>query len=192
MSSSRRQVLKTKRLVVRVATIEDVDFFYTLWTEPQVMKYVGFPYGLRIEHSELQERLSKPGESELDRLLVLELKVTGQPIGECYLSSPNEHGISEPDIKLLPQFWGHKYGVEAWRALVDYQFTHTACTAVHGTPNIENLASIKMQEAVGGVRIDEGVYNFPEFMQAFTQPVHHYTYQVLRADWESDRSSKTR
>jgi RimJ/RimL family protein N-acetyltransferase len=145
------------------------------------MKFVGFPYGMRLERSELEERLSKSGESEFDQLLVLELKATRQPIGECYLSSPNEDGISEPDVKLLPEFWGYKYGVEAWRALVDYQFTHTTY--------VENLASIKMQEAVGGVRVAEGVYNFPESMQAFTQPVHHYTYQVLRADWERCRSS---
>jgi ribosomal-protein-alanine N-acetyltransferase len=189
MPSGRRQVLETGRLAVRFATIEDVDFFYALWTEPQVMKFVGFPYGLRLERSELEGKLSKQGSSEFDHLLVLELKTTGQAIGECYLSSPNEDGISEPDVKLLPQFWGHKYGVEAWRALVDYQFTHTACTAVQGTPNIENLASIKMQEAVGAVRIDEGTYQFPEVMRSFTQPVHYCTYRLLRVDWERNRSS---
>jgi RimJ/RimL family protein N-acetyltransferase len=99
-------------------------------------------------------------------------------------TSPNEDSIAEPDVKLLPEFWGHKYGVEVWRALVDYQFTHTACTAVHGTPNVENLASIKMQEAAGAVRIDEGVCEFPDSLRSFTQPVRYNSYRVLRADWE--------
>jgi hypothetical protein len=40
-----------------------------------------------------------------------------------------------------------------------------------------------MQEAVGGVRIDEGVYEFPEAMRDFTNPVHYYTYRVYREAW---------
>ncbi|MGD2207250.1 MAG: GNAT family N-acetyltransferase, partial [Anaerolineae bacterium] len=99
--------------MVRTATAEDVDLFYALWTNPQVMKNVGFPQGLRVARSELKERLSKQGRSEFEQLLVVELKATGQAIGECKLSYPDEEGIADPDIKLLPEFWGHRYGVEA-------------------------------------------------------------------------------
>ncbi len=47
-----------------------------------------------------------------------------------------------------------------------------------------NIASIKMQEAVGGVRIGEDVYEFPESMREFTTPVHCYIYRVYRNAWE--------
>ena len=135
------------------------------------------------------ERLSKQERSEFEQLLVAELKTTGQAIGECKLSAPDEEGIADPDIKLLPEFWGHKYGVEVWRELVAYQFTHTNCKAVQATPNVENIASIKMQEAIGGVRIGEDVYQFPESMRDDTTPVHHYIYRVYRVDWERERST---
>jgi len=162
MSSGHNLVFETKRLIVRTATVEDVDLFYALWTNPQVMKNVGFPHGLRTTRSEIEERLARQGGSEFEQLLVMELRATGQAIGECKLADPDEKGIAEPDIKLLPGFWGHKYGVEAWRELVAYQFMHSDCAAVQATPNVNNSASIKMQEAVGGVRIGEDVYRFPE------------------------------
>ena len=193
MSPDHRLVFETERLIVRTATVEDVDLIYALWTNPQVMKNVGFPQGLRTTRSELKERLSKQGMTEFESLLVVELKATGQAIGQCKLSCADEEGIAEPDIKLMPEFWGHKYGVEAWRELVAYQFTHTDCDAVHATPNVENIASIKMQEAIGGVRIGEDVCQFPESMRDYTTPVHYYIYRVCRADWEpaatADRSS---
>ena len=177
-------VLETERLRIRTATTGDVDLFYALWTDPRVMKHVGFPQGLRLIRSELEERLSVQGTSEFEQLLVVERKATGEAMGECKLSRPDGEGIAEPDVKLLPQFWGHRYGVEAWRALVAYEFTHTDCEAVHGTPNVENIPSIKMQEAAGGVRVGEGVHEFPESMRAYTAPVEYYTYRVSRADWQ--------
>jgi len=179
-----RLVFETERLVIRSATREDVELFYALWTNPQVMQNVGFPQGIPITRSELEDRLTEQGKSEFEQLLVVELKSSGQAIGECKLSYPDEDGIADPDIKLLPEFWGHKYGVEAWLELVNYQFTHSGCEVVQTTPNVRNIASIKMQVAAGGVRTGEGVYQFPESMRDYTSPVHHYIYRVHRADWE--------
>ncbi len=186
MPSDRNVIFETERLAVRTATADDVDLFYALWTDPRVMAHVGFPHGMRVERSELKERLLEQGGPEFERLLVVELKATGQAIGQCALSHPDEEGVAEPDTKLLPAFWGHKYGTEAWRGLVAYHFAHTDCIAVGATPNVQNIASIKMQEAVGGVRVGEGVYEFPEAMRDFTTPVHHYVYRVYREDWEQD------
>jgi RimJ/RimL family protein N-acetyltransferase len=184
MSSGRHVVFRTERLIARTATADDVELLYALWTDPRVMTYVGLPHGMRITRGELRERLLTQGGSEFERLLVVELKATGQAIGQCALSRPDEEGIAEPDIKLLPAFWGHKYGVEVWRELVAYQFAHTDCAIVGATPNVQNMASIHMQEAVGGVRVGEGVYEFPEAMRDFTTPVHHYVYHVHRSEWE--------
>jgi RimJ/RimL family protein N-acetyltransferase len=186
MSSGHTVVFETERLTVRTATAADADLFHALWTDPRVMAHVGFAQGMPIARSELRERLSRAGTTECDRLLVVELKATGQAIGQCALSRPDKQGISEPDLKLLPAFWGHKYGLEVWRELVAYQFAHTDCAIVAATPNVENIASINMQEAVGGVRVGEAVYQFPEAMREFTTAVHHYVYHVKRADWQRD------
>lgn len=176
--------METERLIVRLATAGDVDLYYSLWTDPHVMRNVGFPHGLPVTRRDLEQRLSRQAQCEFERLLVVELKATGQSIGECKLSYPNVEGIAEPDVKLLPEFWGHKYGTEVWRALVDYEFTHTYCDFVQATPNVENVASIKMQEAVGGVCLGEDVWDSPDWMWAYAAPMHHYIYRMERGDWE--------
>jgi RimJ/RimL family protein N-acetyltransferase len=191
MSTGRTILFKTPRLVIRLATAADAQLYLDLWTNPQVMSNVGFPKGLRIVHDELLERLRAQGPSEYDRLLVAELQSTSEAIGECHMHTPNEEGIAETDIKLLPAFWGNKYGVEIKRGLVDYLFTHTDCTAIEASPNVGNAASIKMQEAVGGVRVSEGTFEFPESMRAFTTPVHTYVYRVYRDTWEKFQSEES-
>lgn len=181
---SQDSVFDTERLVIRAATEQDVDLLYMLWTDPRVMVHVGFPHGLRITRQEIEESLQGLFDSEFERVLVVELKATGETIGQCGMHAPDEEGIAGTDVKLLPAFWGHKYGIEVKRGLISYLFAHTPCTAVQATPNVDNVASIKMQEAVGGVRVGEQVYEFPESMRDYTTPVHHYIYRVYRQDWE--------
>jgi RimJ/RimL family protein N-acetyltransferase len=184
MSRERTIVFETPRLVVRLASEADAELFLSLWTSPQVMSNVGFPNGLPITREEIVAQLRARGPSEFEHRLVIELQDSGEAIGECFMRRPNEQGMAETDIKLLPAFWGKKYGVEVKRALVDHLFTHTDCTAVEASPNVDNVASIKMQEAVGGVRVGEGTFEFPESMRAFTTPVHAYVYRVYRDTWE--------
>lgn len=187
MTAERSVVFETERLIVRIATEDDVALFHALWTNPQVMTHVGFPHGIPITLKEMKARPFRKSESPFDCHLVVELKATGEAIGEAKLASPDEEGTAGPDCKLLPEFWGHKYGQEAWRALVDYEFTHTDCEVVVGFPNVENIASIKMQAAAGAVRTGEDVYEFPESMQEYTTPVHCYIYKITRAEWERQR-----
>ena len=177
-------VFETPRLFIRTVCAADVGMYHELWTNPQVMTNVGFPKGLHITKDEIAAKIAEQGETEFGRLLVVMLKSSSEAIGECKMYLPDEAGIATTDVKLLPRFWGNKYGVEVKRGLVDYLFTHTDSTAVKADPNIKNIASIKMQEAVGGVRVGEVVHEFPEHMRDYTHKVHAYVYHVYRADWE--------
>lgn len=186
MTTDEQRVFETERLTVRKATADDTDFYHLLWTHPKVMKHVGFPKGLPITKDEIREQLSDDPDTEFDRRLVIEKQATGERIGECKLALPDDEGIVEPDIKLLPEHWGQGYGTELWRALAAYQFTHTDCDAIQTTPNINNEAALRLYESSGAVREDEGVFTFPEAMQAFTMPVPHYVYRLHREDWEAE------
>ncbi len=180
-------VFATARLTIRSASADNAPLFHALWTDPRVMINVGFPRGLPVTLDEIREKIVLSGAPPFDSLLVVERTADRRPIGECRLGAPREDGIAETDVKLLPDFWGHGYGSEVKRGLVGYLFTHTGCLAVEATPNVDNLASIRMQEAVGGVRIGEATYHFPETMQDYTAPVHHYVYRVTRAAWQARR-----
>ena len=173
-------IIKTKRLIIRNATIEDAPMYYKLWTNPNVMAFVGFPQGLQSTQKEIEDNIRKQKGTLLDQRLVVILRATGVAIGECSMHTPNKEGVAKTDVKLLPEHWGHTYGVEIKRALLSFLFTHTDCMAVEATPNVKNGASIKMQESVGGVRMGEGIYEFPESMKHYTISVPHYVYHVYR------------
>lgn len=177
-------VFETERLLVRKAVLDDAAHFYALWTNPLVMEPVGFPQGLRVTHKQVEDLIREQGEGAFNGRLLILLKATGEKVGEAALHAPNKNGIAETDVKLLPQFWGNKYGVEVKQGLVDYLFTHTTCTIVQASPNVNNIASIKMQEAVGGICVGEKVHEFPEHMRDYTQDVHATIYHVRREDWE--------
>ena len=185
-------VFETLRLCVRRARPDEADiaFFLRLWNDPQVMRNVGFPFGLRLDAVQVRQAVERGlqlgDERRLDACLVAVRKDTGQAIGECRLGTPDGQGLSETDVKLLPESWGQGYGMEIKRGLLAYLFTHTECLVVQATPNVDNLASIRMQEAVGGRRVGETTYEFPPEMQSFTCPVRCYVYQVRRDDWLKD------
>jgi [ribosomal protein S5]-alanine N-acetyltransferase len=183
-STAARVIFTTDRLTVRLATVNDADLYFQLWTDPRVMTNVGFPKGLPITRDKIHDRLAKAGASEFDHLLIVEVNSSHRAIGECKMSTPNSEGIATTDVKLLPEVWGHGYGVEVKRGLLDHLFANTGCMAVEATPNVNNIASIKMQEAVGGIRIGETTDHFPESMLSYTTSVHHYIYRVSRTDWQ--------
>jgi len=177
-------IFQTARLLIRQATVDDADLYYALWTNPAVMKHVGFPQGLPITRQEIEEKLQNQGPDVYGRLLVVVLQETGESIGECFMTQPNAAGIAETDVKLLSDYWGHKYGLEIKRGLLNYLFSHTDCSCVQATPNIHNIASIKMQEAVGGVRAGTGKSLIPQPDGAQSITVEYAIYRVYRRIWQ--------
>lgn len=184
-------VLHTERLTIRMAATNspDIDLIFELWTDPRVMAPVGFPEGLPISKEEISALLTKKSTSELSALLIVELTDESTPIGQCKLGIPDDQGVSETDIKLRPKFWNQGFGTEIKRALVNYLFTHSNCQAIRATPNRNNIASQKMQEAVGGHKVGEGVCVFPEHIRAYTVDVPHFIYMIYREDWQREQGT---
>ncbi|MCX6092603.1 MAG: GNAT family protein [Candidatus Bipolaricaulota bacterium] len=175
-------LFETERLVVRTASQEDVAFIASLWSDPHVMHYVGFPQGIPSAIGSVERRIARG--AGLDALLVAELRASREPIDQCLLGRLGPEGICEPDVKLSPSFWGRGYGRELWATLVDQLFLQSPCAIVRGTPNIANLASIRMQKSAGMRRVGRGVSEFPASMQAFTAPVPHFVYEITREEWK--------
>lgn len=183
-------IIEANRLLIRTARLGDAEILLRLWTDPQVMTNVGYPKGLDITLQEIENGImAQDRDSEFGKYLVAQVRAGGPTLGECKMILPDDDGISRTDVKLLPDYWGHKYGVEIKQALVDYLFLHTDCRAVEGTPNVANVASIKMQEAVGAVRVGEDTFEFPKAKARFTRPVHHYIYHLTRETWERRRQA---
>jgi ribosomal-protein-alanine N-acetyltransferase len=187
-----RILFETDRLRVREADLsdEDVEFFHALWTNPKIMTFVGYPHGLKITRDEIRRNIEKHSGSDFDSRLIIELKESSRILGECKMGPPDEGGVSLTDVKILPEYWGHGYGSEVKRGLVEYLFTHTDCTKIKATPNKNNIASQRMQEAIGAKRTGEGIYHFPEDMKDYTVDVPYYVYIVEKRDWERKRNER--
>jgi RimJ/RimL family protein N-acetyltransferase len=177
-------VFETPRLLVRLAVEEDAGLFVRLWGDPRIMANVGFPRGLPVSPEDMVRRITHRGLSEFVQLLVVVRREDGELLGECKMHAPDSEGVARTDVKLFPEHWGKGYGREIKQGLLDYLFAHTGCRAVEASPNVKNTASIRMQESVGGVRVGQGVHEFPADMPWPTSPVPYYLYRVFRADWE--------
>ena len=176
---------ETARLVVREAGDEDASFIVSLWSDPRVMRFVGFPTGIPTASADVPRRIRSG--NGLSALLMAELRSNRQPIGQCMLGAPDSDGICEPDIKLDPSYWRQGYGSEVWTAMIDRLFRFTSCGIVRGTPNVANTASVRMQVSAGMRHRGEGVSSFPESMQAFTTPVPYCICEIARDEWAHRR-----
>ena len=74
MSKPQDSVFETERLLVRTAMDEDIDLYHRLWTNPDVMKHVGFPSGIPLHLDEMKEKPFQRGDTEFDQMLVVILK----------------------------------------------------------------------------------------------------------------------
>lgn len=179
-------IFLTKRLMVRRSKLcdADINLYHRLWNSPSVMRNVGFPMGLRINRDSIQD-LIIIGQSDtaFDKSLLVQLRDTGQAIGECKMGLPNSNGISITDVKLLPEYWNQGFGKEIKNALCSYLFSQTECTIVEASPNVNNIASIKMQEACAGTLVRQEVYHFPSHMSSYTEDVDSLTFHIHKTDW---------
>ena len=180
-------VIRTRRLNIRMATVNDGDLFYDLWTTPEVMEMVGYPNGLKITREEVYQLLKMSAAQPLDAKLVVETNDRGTPIGGSQTWAPDAHLVSTTDIKLFPEYWGNGYGREIKQALVDWLFTNTNCQRIKATPNKLNIASQRMQEAVGARLEGEMTWQFPERMKDHTVDLELYVYVVHKEDWVRSR-----
>ncbi|MDD3803617.1 MAG: GNAT family N-acetyltransferase [bacterium] len=180
--------IKTSRLSVRKMKpcSADADFISSLWQNGDVMKFVGFPEGIKESPENIiritKERIKKGTEHHL----IIERK--GKSIGEALIRYDKKDKFAETDVKLLPKYQGRGYGIEVKRVLLMWIFKNTDARGVKATPNVKNIASIMMQEGVGGKRIKRIRYEFPKNMSSFTIPVESYLYIVYRRNWEKQKN----
>ncbi len=186
-------VFQTKRLLIRLATPteEDVDVYYRLWNHPRVMTNVGFPQGLGISKAEITTKLAQVDNAPYNCRLLVIRKQDGVVIGESKLGFPDKNGVSSTDVKLFPEYWNQGYGTEIKQGLVDYLFTHLPeCMAVKADPAKHNIGSQKMQEHVGGVRIEPGKeYPIQNAQQYFPESDQYFLYMVFRENWQNSRTA---
>jgi RimJ/RimL family protein N-acetyltransferase len=135
-------------ITIRKTKKDDLGQLQSLWNEGEVMKYVGFPHGLRMTFEEMTlwyERLSQKEYTTHYCIFEEDLGF----VGETFFSLVKDHEIAMLDIKLLEKARGKNIAYTALSYAIDQAFDSTPAKKVYVDPNPENIPAWKLYLRLG-------------------------------------------
>jgi [ribosomal protein S5]-alanine N-acetyltransferase len=146
------QILETKRLLLRVLTMDDLDALFALYSDTDVKKYV-YTEAMTLEETreELTWAIKVYKEQPGFGLWATVHKETGDFIGRCGLLQWMIEDRPEVELTymLAKQYWGLDLGTEVAHALVEYGFEQLKCSRLICCIDRENQASINVAKNLG-------------------------------------------
>lgn len=144
-------MIETERMAFRKYTMDDLDFFASLWRNPEVVRFIG--NGEPKTRSEAAERLEKwiaVYESGLGMYLAMD-KESGKSIGHAGLMPQMVDGASRVEIGywLSPSYWGQGLAKEAAAGFRDYGLEVLDQPNLISLINPNNPASIFVARRIG-------------------------------------------
>lgn len=138
---------------VYLAHHRDPEGLYALWSDPRVMTSVGWPRGLGLSRQEVKDwiasRYPVTDPAEQNYRLAVYSRHDHSFLGETALGFFGRPLPTEPDLKLLPQYWGQGFATEVVQLVTRFLFTMTPATVIQFTPNVNNAAAIRVYEKCG-------------------------------------------
>ena len=138
-------MIETERLSFRKYTMDDVDFYASLWGNSDVVRYIGagIPKTLPEAKAHLQERIL-PIYKDGIGLFAMIYKPENKLIGHAGIIPQDVLGDTEMEIGywLLPEYWGKGLAKEAAQAFRDYGFNELGLERMISLINPNNPASI--------------------------------------------------
>ncbi|MNK62700.1 anhydro-N-acetylmuramic acid kinase [compost metagenome] len=144
-----KEILKTKRLLLRELNPDDAENFYKLNLNPNVIKYTGNSAFKDID--EAKEFLENYQDYKLNgfgRWAVIE-KSNHEFLGWCGLKY--DQNLDETDIgfRFFEEHWNKGFATESAQACIDYGFENLNIKTIVGRAMSKNVASIKVLEKIG-------------------------------------------
>ncbi|QBD76521.1 N-acetyltransferase [Ktedonosporobacter rubrisoli] len=143
-------ILETEHLLFRPLTITDLDDMTTLYSDPEVMRFLGGPRS----RSQVQLALNRYiqeyqiyGHSFFATLL----KENQKFIGHCGLLNQEVEGQPEIELAyvLAQPYWQHGLALEGTQALRDYGLQQLGFPRLISLIPADNQASIHIAEKIG-------------------------------------------
>jgi len=154
-----RIVLETERLILREFTDADLDAYYLLGTDPDIIRYTHLKF--RDKEHALEILRTNPLHDYqthgFGRNAVV-LKTSGQVIGFSGLKYLPELQQVEIGYRLLPAYWGQGLATEAGRPLIRAGFERLKLPCIIGLVDPENGASVRVLQKLGMKYVDEVEY----------------------------------
>jgi RimJ/RimL family protein N-acetyltransferase len=145
--------LETARLILRSFQEQDIEPFRLYRSDPEVARYQGWeaPFSLEQATQFVSEMSSRtPGEPGQWYQIALELKATGEMIGDCaFLRLAEDNLQAEIAFTLARQFQGQGYAAEAVKCLMGYLFGDLKLHRIRANCDPDNIASSQLLQRVG-------------------------------------------
>lgn len=173
------KIIETERLIIREYTPEDFDNLYAILSDAEAMAHYPSVYDENGTRSWLNWCIESYAAYGFG-LWALELKETGEYIGDCGISMQNIDGESLPEIgyHINKKFWRRGYAKEAARAVRDWLFENSDFDSAYSYMKYTNAASYSTAESIGMKRIKE----YPD-----PRDIKCYVYRITRSEWEALR-----
>jgi len=133
----------TERLRFRHITLDDVDLWMPYINSAEAIRFMALTQGSRTDCLfMLQRALDRYVESG-SGLNMLELRSTGEAVGQCGLLLQEVDGVPELEIgyHLLPAHWHQGYATEAAKACKYFAFERQLAPSLISLIDPENFAS---------------------------------------------------
>jgi ribosomal-protein-alanine N-acetyltransferase len=146
--------LTTPRLVLRPLRDEDAHELFAIWSDADTMRYFSFPAMTCPEQAtDRVARKLRTSANGQDLICVLELRATGEVLGDCALFHADEQcRRAEIGFSLQRKHWGSGYMSEAASALIEHAFSTLNLRRIEADIDPRNVASASLLERLGFVR----------------------------------------
>lgn len=146
-------MLETQRLFFRPYNLNDLDFYASLVSDPEMMRYIGEGVTRTRQEAEgmLAARVAKFAKTPHLGLQLLIRKADNQPIGHAGLVPQTVEGADEVEIGywIARDHWGNGYASEAAAALRDFGIGMLGLVRLVSLIQHPNTASKKVAERIG-------------------------------------------
>lgn len=167
-------ILETPRVILRDFVADDADALARILSDPETMRYYPAPFDRAGVEQWIARNLHRY-ESDGHGLWAMDLKSTGEMVGDCGITLQEVDGESLPEIgyHVRRDLWGQGLATEAAHACRDYAFTQLDVDFVISLIRPENVASCRVAEHNGMQIWKETVRN----------GLRHFVYRVRREDF---------
>jgi ribosomal-protein-alanine N-acetyltransferase len=179
--------INTNRLSLRSLSAQDVDDFYAVYSNPEVMRYWSTPpLPNRAAASDLIDEIHNGFKRHELLKWGIALRADDRVIGSVTLFHPDfTHRRAEIGYALGRAHWGKGYAQETLKAVLNYAFTVLNLHRIEADVDPRNAASVRTLERLGFQR--EGYLR--ERWQVNGEIQDAFFYGLLKPDWQAAMTS---
>ena len=183
-------IIQTERLILRLWKPEDMQPYYEINQDPEVIRYLRGP----LTMEQVQDFIPAAN-AHYDRhgytLWAVEFKETGELIGFIGLNYIDWKAPFTPAVEIAWRlglhFWGNGYATEGARAVLEYGFMVLGIQKIVSFTVPANTRSIWVMERIGLQRDANGDFNHPKL--SLDHPLsQHVLYKLTRDDYIKNKA----